>query len=73
MRNAAQTFFWASLEGDLKLSPPCHVRSLRIMEEVKDGLYEMYSRVHGQAGAIEETFDVEFLRHQVGCFYGCVL
>jgi hypothetical protein len=55
--------FYSSLVDDLKLSPPCFVRVLRLFREYRDG----FSEVSGgrEASAIREIIDIEFIETQL--------
>ncbi len=52
-----QKAFWTSLEVDLRLSPPCYVRILRVLTEVRGGIAEMAGG--GHALQVRELVDIE--------------
>ena len=52
--------FWNSLVDDLILTPPCYVRALRVLGEIRDGIADLGgSRVNA-----EELIDVKFIGEQ---------
>jgi hypothetical protein len=62
-KKVRQTFheaFWNSLAEDLRLDPPCFVRVLRVLEEVRSGLHDV-SKEHD---AIDTKLDLVDLKER---------
>ena len=49
--------FWDSLEDDLKLTPPCFTRILRVLAEIRDGIQDT---ARGRV-SIHDFIDVPFI------------
>jgi hypothetical protein len=53
--------FWQSLADDLRLTPPCYVRVLRVLDEVRGGLVELYRE------PITEAIDMDLIKKRTQC------
>ncbi len=66
--------FWDSLADDLRLSPPCYVRVLRVLREIRDGVAEVAGG--REAARIGEVVDLELIQQQADAgawtWAGCV-
>ena len=74
-RRIRETFhqaFWDSLVDDLKLTPPCYVRVLRVLAEIRDGISQL--AVGNDSTLITEIIDLDLIKQQIGLFTwdGCV-
>jgi hypothetical protein len=59
IRESFHKAFWDSLADDFKLSPPCYVRALRVLREIRDGISDVAGQ--GQMVAIAAVIDVDFI------------
>ena len=55
--------FWDSLLDDVKLSPPCYVRVIRVLVEIRDGVVDVAGS--READAVRGAIDIGFIKHQV--------
>ena len=62
IRESFHQAFWDSLVDDLKLTPPCYVRVLRVLAEVRDGISELTGSI--QPTNISEVVDLDFIKQQ---------
>jgi hypothetical protein len=60
IRETFHQAFWDSLDDDLKLTPPCFVRVLRVIAEIRDGIQETTG-----CGCINEIIDIDFIQSQL--------
>ncbi len=62
--------FWNSLADDLNINPPCYVRVLRVLSEVRDGILDLAGV--RESVAISEAIDIDFIKDQaeLGIFDG---
>jgi hypothetical protein len=60
IRETFHKAFWASLDDDLKLTPPCFVRVLRVLAEIRDGIHDTTG-----CACISEIIDVPFIQSQL--------
>jgi hypothetical protein len=63
-RRIRETFhraFWDRLADDLRLLPPCYVRILRVLEEVRTGLLELAA---AESPAIAEALDMVSIKER---------
>jgi hypothetical protein len=63
IRQSFHQAFWDSLVDDLKLSPPCYVRVLRVLAEIRDGVADLAGSSEW-AGRIAEAVDLGFIKQQ---------
>ena len=64
IRDCFQDAFWASLEDDIsKCQPPCYVRVLRVLVEIRDGIAELATA--DQSLAIREIVDIDHIKAQL--------
>ena len=54
--------FWDSVVDDLKLDPPCYVRVLRVLVEVRDGISQLAASV--ESSLIAEIIDLDLMKQQ---------
>ena len=62
VRESFHKSFWESLIVDLELSPPCYVRLLRVLIEVRDGLIEVAPP--SEAARAAELLDMQIIKQQ---------
>jgi hypothetical protein len=62
MRASFHRAFWDSLADDLRLAPPCYVRVLRVLREIRDGVAEVAGG--REAARIGEVVDLELIQQQ---------
>ena len=60
IRETFHKAFWDSLGDDLRLSPPCYVRILRVLDEVRLGLLDLAGTRHQDA--IANCLDMELIK-----------
>jgi len=58
IRKVMMDAMWESMSDDLCLDPPCYVRVLHVLSEIREGIQELS---HGR-GNIQEVLDIDFLR-----------
>lgn len=63
IRESFHVAFWDSLVDDLRLTPPCYVRVIRVLSEIRDGIADLGSG--NEAVSINQVVDVEAIREQV--------
>ncbi|KAJ1468901.1 T-complex protein 11-domain-containing protein [Baffinella frigidus] len=72
IRKSFHDAFWASLSDDLRLDPPCYARVVRVLQEISDGISELWRGGKAFKGAmkIKDVLDMELIQQQVdkGCF-----
>ena len=56
--------FWDSLADDVSLSPPCFVRCIRVIAEVRDGLIDCAGNA-AMIAQINEVFDIDLIKQMV--------
>lgn len=61
IREGFHRAFWDSLVDDLKCTPPCYFRVMRLMREFRDGLAEVGCR----AGRIDEVLDLQLISDRI--------
>jgi hypothetical protein len=65
--------FWDSLASDLSFAPPCYVRVLRVLREIRDGVAEVSGA--RESAAINEVIDVDHIGRQaelgIYCWRSC--
>ena len=65
--------FWDSLASDLSFTPPCYVRVLRVLREIRDGVAEVSGA--RESVAINEVIDVDHIGRQaelgIYCWQSC--
>lgn len=57
--------FWDSLVDDIKLSPPCYVRVIRVLSEIRDGIIDVSGKRESVITAVGEAIDIDFIKLQV--------
>ena len=62
VRESFHRAFWDSLADDLRMSPPCYVRVLRVLTEVRDGIIEVAPA--REAARASEVLDMELIKQQ---------
>ena len=62
VRDSFHRAFWDSLVVDLEMSPPCYVRVLRVLIEVRDGIVE--AAPASEAARACEVIDMELIKQQ---------
>lgn len=64
---STQVAFWNSLADDLRLDPPCYVRVVRVIGEIRDGIHDLASGGGAWKGAAEiaDVLDIELIQQQV--------
>jgi hypothetical protein len=74
IRASFQEAFWKSLADDLWLSPPCYVRVLRVLADVRDGIAELAGE--REASQMREVVDLDLIRQQTNAgvldWTGCI-
>ena len=63
IRESFHKAFWDSLSDDLKLQPPCYVRILRVLREIRDGISDLAGQM--QKDAIYEAIDIDFITERL--------
>eukprot|EP00291_Cryptomonas_curvata_P028949 CAMPEP_0172213412 /NCGR_PEP_ID=MMETSP1050-20130122/37578_1 /TAXON_ID=233186 /ORGANISM="Cryptomonas curvata, Strain CCAP979/52" /LENGTH=610 /DNA_ID=CAMNT_0012894241 /DNA_START=380 /DNA_END=2212 /DNA_ORIENTATION=+ len=63
IRQSFHQAFWDSLVDDLKLAPPCYVRVLRVLAEIRDGIVDLAGSSEW-SGRIGEAVDLGFIKEQ---------
>jgi hypothetical protein len=62
IKKSFNTVFWDSLKDDLKCSPPSYVRTLRILEEIRNGIIDVAG--NKEEKNISEIIDIDFIKQQ---------
>jgi len=62
VRESFHRAFWESLADDLRMSPPCYVRVLRVLTEVRNGIIEVAPA--REAARASEVLDMELIKQQ---------
>ena len=62
IRHLFENSFWESLAGDLNMSPPCYVRVLRVLEEIRKGLLDVAPA--REAAFAAEILDMDLIKQQ---------
>ncbi|KAJ1465578.1 T-complex protein 11-domain-containing protein [Baffinella frigidus] len=67
IRKSFHDAFWKSLSDDLRLTPPCYVRVLRVLEEVRDNINDMATGGGAWSGAaqIVDVLDIDLIKQQL--------
>jgi hypothetical protein len=47
----------------MKISPPCYVRVIRVLDEIRDGIRDIAGR--RESDAVNEAVDIDFIQSQV--------
>lgn len=61
IREGFHVAFWDSLVDDLRLTPPCYVRVVRVISEVRDGIIELASGTKEEA-SIKSAVNVDAVK-----------
>lgn len=61
VRESFKIAFWNSLVDDLKLSPPCYIRVIKVIGEVRDGIIDL---VPSRSKELKEMIDTSYWREQ---------
>ena len=64
IRQSFHKAFWDSLVDDLKLTPPCYVRIMRVLTEIRDGLCGLAYRPE-QEQLVKDVIDLELIKGQI--------
>ena len=69
--------FWESLADDLRLSPPCYARVVKVLTEVRDGIADLAqgSAARRNAAGINDVLDMDLIKQQIDRGFewrGCV-
>ena len=59
IRESFHQAFWDSLADDFKLSPPCYVRAIRVLREIRDGISDVAGQ--GSVCDIIAVIDLDFI------------
>ncbi|EKX31294.1 hypothetical protein GUITHDRAFT_122507 [Guillardia theta CCMP2712] len=62
VRESFKVAFWDSLVDDLRLSPPCYIRVLRVIGEVRDGMIDL---TPGRSKELKEKIDTLYWQEQI--------
>jgi hypothetical protein len=62
IRDSFHQAFWDSLADDFKLNPPCYVRALRVLREIRDGITDLATK--DNASEIHGAIDLDFIKTQ---------
>jgi hypothetical protein len=59
--------FWESLADDLRLSPPCYARVVKVLGEVRDGIADLAQGSAARRGAasINDVLDMDLIKQQI--------
>jgi hypothetical protein len=68
LRKSFHRAFWNSTVDDLRLTPPCYTRVLRVLAEIRDAIRELAGQ--REAVTIDEIVDISHIQQQaeVGAF-----
>eukprot|EP00961_Rhodomonas_salina_P152179 2048295-Rhodomonas_salina.1 len=64
VREHFHTAFWGSLASDLAQAPPCYVRVVRVLAEMRDGIVELAEGT-AEVAQIRGVIDVDAIEAQV--------
>jgi hypothetical protein len=62
VRESFKVAFWDSLVADLKLNPPCYVRVLKVIGEVRDGIIDL---APNRSLELNEKIDITYWQQQI--------
>jgi hypothetical protein len=67
IRKTFHAAFWKSLSDNLRLDPPCYIRVLRVMGEIRDGIADLATPTCAWEGAtqINDVIDIAHIKDMI--------